>query len=259
MKHFTLIILLSVFSMQSFSQVFLPQLQAGEYISDSLEVVGGCFTGTCDTLHDIRVSLNNNLIPVVQGVEIKLVVTQLTTPPDSVYTLENGIVHLFDTLAFSSTANSHYTFYSSSVGCYMFKLIINGIPTTPFETYPCFLQSICTLPLCGADCDYAGFPPPCTVDDFVGVGEIQKNTFNLTVHPNPVTDNIFKLSYHLPANKIVSLLILDNTGRLVYEKELPVNSINESIHLSNISSGIYKCMLRGDGIIASKIFIINSK
>ncbi len=256
MKILLLISAIILAYLKSFSQISFPQLQAGVYVCDSLDEVGGCFTGNCSPFYDLRITMDTNLIPVVQGVEIKLVVTQLSTPPDSVYTLENGIVHLYDTLAFSSVVNNHYTFFSTAAGCYTLKLIINGTPTTPFENYFCQLQSICTLPTCFAECNYAGFPPICTVDDFNGINESENFNYNISIKPNPAFNGNLIITYQLPLNKNVSLQIIDSAGKLTYSLPLIKNSKTVNLQLSNLPSGIYKCILMGENVLTSKTFTI---
>ena len=97
------------------AQSLFPQLQAGVYVNDSIESLNYYFAGACSPLYDVDVFVDTNLIPVVTGVELKYVVTQLTTSPDSVYSIQGGVLHLNDTLSFSS-GNPLYRFYSPVPG-----------------------------------------------------------------------------------------------------------------------------------------------
>ncbi len=88
------------------------------------------------------------------------------------------------------------------------------------------------------------------------VNEInQKNT--LSINPNP-GKGIFKVKYHLITLKNSDLLVLDESGKIIwqqYRKNI-IGEITEFIDLSSVSSGKYEVCLRTNEGMSCKSFLI---
>jgi hypothetical protein len=228
------------------AQFNLPQLQAGVYVDTAFAFASFQFTGTCGSFYETSLMADSALSPPVPGVEIQAIVSQLTTPPDSAYTLEAGILHVGDTLRFSSPQNNHFSFYSHSAGGILLQFIIIGTPTIPFQSYPCILSLICTVANCGDVCDLSGFTTqPCTVDNFSGIIVLSQEQ-NWLVMPNPV---INKLNVVVNNNELSEIILYDITFRKLLQYQF-TNST--SINTSHLSKGIYIYQLRTKNAVIKK-------
>lgn len=91
-----------------------------------------------------------------------------------------------------------------------------------------------------------------TVDNTVGMPDDGIDAARLSIYPNPGTGNFqVEITAQKPAQ--VTIRLFDLPGAKVYENALQVNgSIQQTLNLENLSSGIYFLKVEGDGISAVK-------
>jgi hypothetical protein len=222
------------------AQAPIPQLQAGVYINDSLDFID-YYLIKCKSsygVYDVSVFIDTNLIPVASGVELKFVVTQLTTLPDSVYSTQNGILHLYDTLTFSLSKSS-YTIYSTDTGLMRLKIIIVGTPTIPFETYHCQFSKLITLSNCMNGSGIRG-SQTCSVENFNGINEPQLE-LKFKLMPNPTSDYLDILDIHSisSVSNVTVFKLINLQGQIVQSEILPANFKSKRIKVDKLSDGIY--------------------
>jgi hypothetical protein len=80
--------------------------------------------------------------------------------------------------------------------------------------------------------------------------------FELHCYPNPVSNNILSINYHLPDNCSGKLEIYDIDGKNVYATFLPKWSTFQRIQLPKLSSGIYALQISSDKYKTVKKIII---
>jgi len=219
------------------AQIPIPQLKAGVYVNDSIYNLD-IYLNACQLIgvHDVDVMIDSNLIPLASGVELKYVVTLLNTMPDSVYSVQSGVVHLYDTLTFSSN-NTYFRFYSSVSGLMQLKLIIVGTPTVALESYPCELSLGIVLPNC-MDAKYIySSGTLCTVEDFNGIRE---NETSLTFKVSPIPANDYFEIQALSVQKNEKVFMLFNgQGQEVLREKMTLNFKSKRISIDNLANGIY--------------------
>lgn len=102
-----------------------------------------------------------------------------------------------------------------------------------------------------------------TYDEFVleklidetGIAEGKLDN-NISLYPNPST-GIINLKYMNDNNHVISLSVIDITGRTVWQKEVNGYKNNESIDLSHITKGYYFLEVTNEGgSVFTKKFII---
>lgn len=222
----------------SSSQINLPQLKAGVPVNDSVTTITYCFPGNCNPLGDVIVKMDSLLIPLVLGVEFYYLVTQLSTFPGTVSTLEKGTTNIGDTFLFSPGGTNQYSFYSSSSGCMSLTLFVLGTPSTPFADYPCQMQIFCTLANCGNTC--MGVPEnlfQCEVSDFIGLPESEHNKyFSLSLEP---THEFLVLSAQQIIHKKTQFTLYNSSGKTLIREIFPANVIEVPIDIRKLNSGIY--------------------
>jgi hypothetical protein len=90
----------------------------------------------------------------------------------------------------------------------------------------------------------------------VGLSE-PAHDFRFSISPNPVSDEVVKLTYLLPQNKAGVLEVFDLTGQRVYSQQLPPWSTLQFVQLPELSSGIYTCVIRsGNEKTAKKLVVM---
>ena len=87
------------------------------------------------------------------------------------------------------------------------------------------------------------------------VGLTQTKTYELTIYPNPTSDNFYLLLPHSKSQS-AQLSIYDMRGVLI--KSQNINQTKTLINTSHLSNGVYLIQLNVDGIIYSKKLIINA-
>ncbi len=237
-KYLILILTLTfIHSTWSFAQIQIPQLKAGVYVNDSIDYLDIYFHACqLNGQYDVDVIIDSNLIPIATGVELKYVVTILNTMPDSVYTLQNGIVHLFDTLSFSA-GTRYYRFYSTVSGYMQLKLMLVGTPTIPLEVYSCELSQGIILPICKDGKYIFDSGTHCVVEDFNEIHEFQKKVA-FRVFPNPAFE-YFEISSGsaLCEEKVFKLYSLQ--GQEVYSETIPAGFNSKRFQVECLSNGFY--------------------
>jgi hypothetical protein len=134
MKRPVLLIALVILSFTKLSHAqSYYQLQAGVFIYDTILVYNDNFTTTCGNSAQFRYSVDSSLTPVATGVNLELVVSQLT---GTVTNNVTGTVHLNDVYPFT-LSNQTYNFYSTASATMKLKLIVTGTPTVPQQKYQC--------------------------------------------------------------------------------------------------------------------------
>jgi hypothetical protein len=91
-----------------------------------------------------------------------------------------------------------------------------------------------------------------TAAEFTGVNNMEKQSIDFSVYPNPANDRLFiKMGKH-NSSKLISYSIVDMYGRTVAEEKV---SAAESIDISNLSEGIYFIRLKDEATISTNKFI----
>jgi hypothetical protein len=241
-------LLMIVIPFHSSSQIILPQLKAGVPVNDSVTTINYCFPGNCNPLGDVIVKMDSLLIPLVQGVEFYYLVSQLTTSPVSVSTIEKGTTQVGDTFLFSPGSTTQYSFYSSSSGCMTLTLFVWGTPSTPFVDYPCQMQLFCTLANCGNTCmSVPENPFQCEVSDFIGLPESAPNSyFSLRYDPEHAR---LVLSAQQLNNKRTIFTLYDSSGKSLISENFSALVNDAFIDIHKLNSGLYFWQLHCEGQI----------
>ncbi len=248
MKRSAIILVITLFFQTSFSlaQNQVPQLEAGKPVDTVIYNFTYGFDGTCLPLYDFILTIDQNLIPFVSGVNFYGVVSGLSPLLDSVYTDEAGFLHNGDTIWFSQSS-TQYTFYYPLASAIAIDIHLAGTPSIAFENYPCQLIMNCTLALCANTCQINAFDPPpfqCIVDDFTSTEEIDDRTA-CHIFPNPAT-GILNVQCSDIGKDPVNLRLYDSFGKLVHE-QMKVNIDQLSvISTMNLTPGIYFFFLSND-------------
>jgi hypothetical protein len=256
MKKLLVFLMVMSMNVNSWSQVILPQLQAGVYVNDTLSTYIYNFAGYCGTLpaHDVTYSIDPFLAPLVTGVHLRFIVTQLPPVPGAVTTAQTGVVNVGDTLPFL-LPNDEYTFYSAVAGIMAMKLLITGTPQVPFEFYNCGVITFCTLADCNNTCQTTGaIAVPCFVDDFSGVEHINDNDA-INVGPNPAGDIIKILNEsYTPGGKF---FLFDVTGRKVVGDYSLTDNETKVLLSKNISNGLHfwRVVMDDGSLFSGKLMI----
>jgi len=101
---------------------------------------------------------------------------------------------------------------------------VNSFPSLGM-TPDCRLDST-SLVATGAD-----FTNPKFVGGFVGVNEVEKNTTNVSIYPNPATNNV-----NITTDKLVRVTLIDEMGRVISTQTV---SGTFSLDVSTLNNGIY--------------------
>ena len=120
---------------------------------------------SCPPDPDFSITLDQNLIPYVNGITLVAVITALNNPqPSSTYTTY-GPVSVGDTLPFDTTTS--YPIWLYSGGSIEFEYRAVGVPTEVGEAYYCDFEIFATLgwcnnnviltPIAGQDCQVLPF------------------------------------------------------------------------------------------------------
>ncbi|MBP6511630.1 MAG: T9SS type A sorting domain-containing protein [Bacteroidia bacterium] len=93
--------------------------------------------------------------------------------------------------------------------------------------------------------------------DTLSVGiEEQQYDFHFGISPNPTESGNVKIVYLLPQNKSGDLSVYSITGQLVYKQHLPPWSSLQLLDLSDISGGIYTCVLSSETYRTAKKLVV---
>ncbi len=240
------------------AQIPIPQLKAGVYVNDSIYNLD-IYLNSCQLIgvHDVDVMVDSSLIPFANGVELKYVVTLLNTMPGSVYSVQSGVVQLYDTLTFSPN-NTYFRFYSSVSGLMQLKLIIVGTPTVALESYPCELSLGIVLPNCMDSKYIYSSGTACEVEDFNGIREIEKSLM-FKVSPIPAND-YFEIQALSVQNNEKVFKLFNGQGQEVLREMMALNFKSKRINIDNLTNGIYFWkVIDQDGFQESGKLIVDRK
>lgn len=81
--------------------------------------------------------------------------------------------------------------------------------------------------------------------------------FSWGVYPNPFSENLF-LKYNNKNNNVLTLNLFDTKGKLVYTLSENASIIEKLIHLPELASGLYFCILKINDEIKSTLKLIKS-
>lgn len=162
---------------------------------------------------------------------------------------------------------SLYTYLSDSLagslfpGPYTIKWIPSANVTSPDSAFTYAHPNITTTytavvtDACNTESDTA------TVQVIVaGINGITAPVNAMTVSPNPA-NGLFNLSYVLNKDENVNLSVIDEFGRIVYEKQVYGHSgiSKQLIDISNLPEGIYSLRLvTNEGVMAKKIIVVKN-
>jgi hypothetical protein len=82
--------------------------------------------------------------------------------------------------------------------------------------------------------------------------------FQFRVHPNPLihSKSNLNIGYLLPQYKSGKFYLMDYTGKVIYSQYLPPFTVEQSIKLPMLSSGLYLAVVESGGYKASKKIVI---
>ena len=92
------------------------------------------------------------------------------------------------------------------------------------------------------------------VDETIGIEDVNLNTDDIIVYPNPVTQGKVTLVFDETFDEENSFEIFDLTGRKLLEKQLTINHNKAIVDLSHLDKGVYMLLLNsGDKTYTRKI------
>jgi hypothetical protein len=91
--------------------------------------------------------------------------------------------------------------------------------------------------------------PPCS---HVSIKEIGNNLSNITLYPNPFTENL-NISFNANNNEKIEIRLYDITGKLILNENYSISTGNNSINLNtiNLSGGVYVINIQNSGVLQS--------
>jgi len=100
-----------------------------------------------------------------------------------------------------------------------------------------------------------------SICDSLSVGiEEQNHDFRMGLSPNPTQNGFVKLVYLLPQNQPGELSIYSITGQLMYRQNLPPWSSLQQLDVSDLSGGLYTCVLTSGGYrTATKLIVMGGE
>lgn len=251
-RYLLLALALSFSCFISAAQNPVPQLQAGKPVDTIIFNFNYGFSGSCLPTYDFILTIDQNLIPFVSGVNFYGVISGLGPLLDSVYTDEAGFLHNGDTIWFLQSS-PQYTFYYPLASSISIDIHLAGIPSMAFEPYPCQLIMNCTLALCTNTCQMNAFTPPpfqCVVNDFSSLDNAN-GVLPFNIFPNPASEyfNVQSSDNH---NVSVNLRLYDSFGKLILERNGIKITDYQKINTMNLTAGIYLLVISKDQQILSR-------
>lgn len=91
--------------------------------------------------------------------------------------------------------------------------------------------------------------PPCS---HVSIKEIGNNLSNITLYPNPFTENL-NISFNSINNEKIEIRLYDITGKLILNKDYSISTGNNSINVNttDLSGGVYVINIQNSGVLQS--------
>ena len=221
MKKLLLLLLLALSFRAEASQWYV-----GVPVNDS--ILTGSYNGNNNCYPQLEGSLMYPLSNVT-GVKYVLIIRTISVS-NSIYTAQNGILNIGDSLFFTTT-NPVYDFYYPLGGSFTYVIRAVGTPQVAGQNYPCGPYfEVCTLPLCQYACIYS-FSSQCTVQLAGSITEA-RNELLFSIYPNPSEE---KTNVKLFTNG--ELCIFNALGEEIKKQELSKG--DNAIDLSGLSKGIY--------------------
>lgn len=94
----------------------------------------------------------------------------------------------------------------------------------------------------------------------LSVQSVKKNTDNIQIYPNPVTNGSVNINFTSSINQKIALEVIDLTGKSVYSSnDITINEGNNNIRLSdaNLKNGVYFCRFKSTEGISVRKLILN--
>jgi hypothetical protein len=109
-------------------------------------------------------------------------------------------------------------------------------------------------------CSYGKLAPsPRTcVDPTLAVGTVSENQYQLSLYPNPVSNQDLTISYELTEDSYVQFKIIDYRGRemmILANEHKPPGTYKEEININGFANGIYLFVANINGSIQTIKFI----
>jgi hypothetical protein len=83
------------------------------------------------------------------------------------------------------------------------------------------------------------------------------NNFHFSLHPNPISGNILKISFSQMQDHPISLLIYDLLGREVEHREVAAGILESEIDIQDLAEGFYHMRMFSEGKVYTSEFIKN--
>ncbi len=171
-------------------------------------------------------------------------------PPPPFYTVFSNLYRAANGKIYITTGNGtdylHVINFPDSLGMacdvQQHSLFLNSYNFRTVPNHPNYYLG----PLIGSPCDTLAH---------VGLQTHEEQVQNFTLSPNPSTGNI-KIIYLLPQNKEGAFEVYDLNGKLVFTKQLSPWSSLQYYNLSFLNSGLYQCVIRSAGSIATQKLIV---
>ncbi len=91
------------------------------------------------------------------------------------------------------------------------------------------------------------------------ITNIKPQTPNIKLFPNPVTNNILKISFQSPFNSSLLLVLYDITGRKVFSEKINSSPLTQTVSIPKLANGIYTCEFATAGFKESKKLVVMSR
>ena len=94
----------------------------------------------------------------------------------------------------------------------------------------------------------------------LSVQSVKKNTDNIQIYPNPVTNSSVNINFTSSINQKIALEVIDLTGKSVYSSnDITIYEGNNNIRLSdaNLKNGVYFCRFKSTEGISVRKLILN--
>jgi len=94
----------------------------------------------------------------------------------------------------------------------------------------------------------------------LSVQDVKKNTDNIQIYPNPVTNASVNINFTSSINQKIALEVIDLTGKSVYSSnDIAIREGDNNIRLSeaNLKNGVYFCRFKSTEGISVRKLILN--
>jgi len=105
------------------------------------------------------------------------------------------------------------------------------------------------------------FPNGGIPQKITGINEVGPMENSLVISPNP-GNGVFNMNYTLVKDEEVTINVIDEFGRIVYEKQFfqHAGASKQMIDIENLAEGIYSLrMITGEGVTVRKVVLVGNK